>query len=175
MRDAVGKLAGGVVRVVGKSVAGGAVGPAALVLQSLGEIPVEEGAEGLDAGGVKRVDEALVEVEAFGVRRAGAGGKNARPRDGEAEAFNAEALHECDVVFVEVEEVVGDVAGLALEGFARRVGEGVPDGRSAAVFVDRAFHLIAGGRRAPDEILREAARNGRFDGGQGLRGGVEEG
>ena len=76
---------------------------------------------------------------------------------------------------VAVVEVVGDVAGLALIGFAGSVGEGVPDGGAAAVFVDSAFDLIGGGGGAPDEVVGEAVRRAD-DGGQVLRGGgIEEG
>ena len=175
MADAVGELADGVVGVVREGLGGGATGPAAFVLESLGEIPVKEGAEGLDVGGEQGVDEAFVEVDAFGVRRAGALRENARPCDGEAEAFGAEALHQLDVLLVAVVEVVGDVAGLALEGFAGGVGEGIPDGGAAAVLVDSAFDLIGGGGGAPDEVVGEAVgRSG--EGGQVLRcGGIEEG
>ena len=167
--DAVGKLADGVVGVVGEGVAGGAIGPAAFVFEGLREVPVEEGAEGLDAGGVESVGEVLVEVEAFRVGRSGAGGEDARPCDGEAKAFDAEVLHEGDVFFVAVVEVVGDVGGLALEGFAGGMGEGVPDGGAASVFVDGAFDLVGGGGGAPEKVLREAVWGGS-DGGWGLRG-----
>ena len=163
--DAVGELADGVVGVVSEGVAGGAVGPATFVFEGLGEIPVEEGAIGLDAGFVEGVEEALVEVEAFGVGRAGTLREDAGPCDGEAETFDAEALHEGDVFFVTVVEVVGDVGGLALKGFAGSMGEGVPDGGAAAVFVDSAFDLIAGSGCAPEEVLGEAVRGGGRDGG----------
>ena len=175
MRDAVGELAGDVAGVVGKGVAGGAVVPAALVFESLGEIPMEERAIGLDAGFVEGVEKALVEVEAFGVGRAGAGWENAGPGDGESEAFDAEALHEGGVFFVAVVEIVGDVGGLALKGFAGSVGEGIPDGGAAAVFVDRAFDLIGCGCCAPEEVFRESVGDGWCDGGEVLRGSLCEG
>ena len=172
--DAVGELADGVVGVVGEGMAGGDIGPAAFVLESLRKIPVEEGTEGLDAGLTKRIRQALVEVEAFGIGCAGAFREDARPRDGEAEAFDAEALHQGDVFFVAVVEVVGNVGGLALKGFAGSVGEGVPDGGAASVFVDSAFDLVAGSRGAPDEVLREAVGGGGCDGGKRLGGGLCE-
>jgi hypothetical protein len=40
--------------------------------------------------------------------------------------------------------IVGDVAGVSVVGLAGSVGEGVPDGGAAAIFVDRAFDLIGG-------------------------------
>ncbi len=136
---------------------------------------MEEGAEGLDVSGEESVDEAFVEVDAFGVGRAGALRENARPGDGETEALRPEALHQLDVLRIAVIEVVGDIAGLALKSFVGRVGEGIPDGGAAAGFVDRAFNLVGGGRGAPDEVVGEAVRRGG-KGGQVLRGGgVEKG
>ena len=73
--DAVGEMFGDVAGVVGEGLGGVARLPAALVFEGLGEIPVKEGAVGLDVGGEQLVDEAVVEVEALGVGCAGALGK----------------------------------------------------------------------------------------------------
>src|SRR5581483_245920 len=88
----------------------------------------------------------------------------------EAEATDAKALHERDVFLVAMVEVVGDVAGLALKGFSRRMREGVPDRCAAAVFVDGALDLIAGRCGAPDEVLRKATLRWWIDSGHGFGG-----
>ncbi len=107
--------------------------------------------------GEELVDEAVVEVEALGVGCAGALREDARPGDGEAVGLEAEGLHESDVFFVAVVVIVGDVAGVAVVGLAGGVGEGVPDGGAAAIFVDCAFDLIGGGGGAPEEAWRKGS------------------
>ena len=87
--DAVGEVLGYVAGVGCVGLGGLALLPAASVFEGLGQVPVEEGAEGLDSGGEEGVYEAVVEVEAFGVRGAGAGGEDAGPGYGEAEGFEA--------------------------------------------------------------------------------------
>ena len=68
------------------------------------------------------------------------------------------------------------VAGVTVVGLAGRVGEGVPDGGAAAVFVDGAFYLVGGSGGAPEESLREAAlgRNWGSSLGCGIDGEVRE-
>ena len=51
--------------------------------------------------------------------------------------------------------IAGHVAGVAILDFAGSVREAVPDRFALAVFVPRAFDLIGGGGRAPEEILGE--------------------
>ena len=97
------------------------------------------------------VDDAIVEIEALRIGLAGAVGENARPRDRQAKAFAAEALQRLNVFLVEMIEIVGDVAGVAVVRFAGSVRERVPDRRLASVFVDRAFDLIGGGGAAPEK------------------------
>ncbi len=124
--DAVGEMFGDVAGVVGEGFGGVAGLPAAFVFEGLGEVPVEERAVGLDVGGEELVDEAVVEVEALGVGRAGALREDARPGDGEAVGLEAEGLHELDVFFVAVVVVVGDVAGVSVVGLAGQCGRRCP-------------------------------------------------
>ena len=70
-------------RVVGEEVGGVAVGPAALLLKRLRQVPVVEGQPRRDALLEQGVDESRVEVEALRVDRA-AVGTNPRPRRREA-------------------------------------------------------------------------------------------
>ena len=132
---------------------------------------------GVDAVGVALIDDAIVEVKSFGIGLAGAVWENARPRDREAEAFAAEAFQCLKVLLVEMIEIVGDVAGVAVMRFAGRVREGVPDRRLAAIFSDGAFDLVGGGGAAPEEAGGEfefgglALRKGEFGKGSGCECG----
>ena len=158
--DAIGEMLGDVAGVGGEGFGGVAGLPAAFVFEGLGQIPVEEGAVGLNVVGEQFVDEAVVEVEALGVGCAGALRIDARPGDGEAVGLEAEGLHESDVFFVAMVVIVGDVAGVSVVGLAGGVGEGVPDGGAATVFVDCAFDLIGGGGGAPEEAFRKGPSGG---------------
>ncbi len=153
--DAVGEMLGDVACVVAEGFGGVARLPAAFAFEGLGEVPVEEGAVGLNAGFEELVDEAVVEVDAFGVGSAGSGGEDARPGYGESVGLKAEVFHEGDVFFVAVVVIVGYVPGVSVVGFAGSVREGVPDGGSTAVFVDCAFNLVRSGGGAPEESFGE--------------------
>ncbi len=115
-----------------------------LVFESLGKIPMEEGAIGLDVCSEELIDETAVEVDALGIGCAVSLWEDARPGDGEAIGLKAEGLHELNVFFVEVVMIVGDVAGVSVVGLAGSVGEGIPDGDAAAICFDCAFDLIGG-------------------------------
>ncbi len=101
------------------------------------------------------VDEPVVEVEALRVRRAAAGGLDARPRDAEPIGPEAQRGHQVEVLVQSVEVVACDVAGAAVHGHARRVRVRVPDARAASVDVDGALDLVGGGGRTPGEARRE--------------------
>src|SRR5882724_8925585 len=118
VRDAVGELADGVAAVVGEGLGGVSVLPAALVFEYLGKVPVVERAVRLDARVTKLIDHVLVEVQPFGVRSTCTLREDPRPCDGEAAGLEADLLHEGDVLLVEMEVVVGDVAGVSVEGLA---------------------------------------------------------
>ena len=171
MLDAVGEMLGDVAGVGGEGFGGVAGLPAAFVFEGLGEVPVEERAVGLNVVCEEFVDEAVVEVEALGVGCAGALRIDARPGDGEAVGLEAEGLHELHVFFVAVVVIVGDVAGVSVVGLAGDVGEGVPDGGAAAIFVDGAFDLIGGGGGAPEKSLRKASERWEWMGRFGPRPG----
>ena len=59
--------------------------------------------------------------------------------------------------------VAGDVAGVAVQNVARRVGEGVPDRGPAPVLTYGALDLVGGGRGAPQETFRKVARSVYLD------------
>jgi hypothetical protein len=74
--------------------------------------------------------------------------------------------------------VVGYVAGVVVFDLAGDVGEGVPNRRTAPVFVDSSFNLIGGSRGSPEEALWEAAcgwRSYMAIVGQGGEGGEHGG
>ena len=144
-------------RVLGEPVGGVAVGPAALLLQRLRQVPVVQRQPRQDAGIEQLVDEPLVEVDALRVERA-AVGTHARPRGREAVGLQPHRLHERHVVAVAVVVVARDVAVVAVDDGAGHAAEGVPDRVAAAVLVGGALDLEGGGRRAEEEVRREGAR-----------------
>src|SRR5262249_12545332 len=98
------------------------------------------------------IDQALVKVEAALLDRVAAGRKNARPRGRKPISGKIAACEQIDIVAPAVIVVAGDIAGIAVLHAPGRVGEDVPDALAASVFVNRAFDLIARGRRAPYEV-----------------------
>ena len=145
------------VDVVDEQLCRRAIRPAALVLERLRRVPVEERRDGLDPVREQLVDEAVVEIEAGLVHAPAAAGNDARPRDGEAERVEAELAHERDVLGIAVVEVAGDVARVAVPHLAGRRGEPVPDTLAAPVLGGRAFDLVRRGRSAPEEAGRQDA------------------
>ena len=142
-------------RVLGEPQRRVALGPAARVLQLLGEVPVVEGERRLDAAGQQLVDQTAVEVQA--ALDGGAAARRLHPGPGHREAVRGQAQlrHHRHVVAVAVVVVVGDVAGLAARRLAGRMAEGVPDRGRTAVLPHRPLDLVRGGRRAPEKGGRE--------------------
>ena len=119
---------------------------------------------GLDAVGQQFVDQAVVEVEAFGIGRAGAIGKYPRPCDRKPVVPDAEIPDQPDVFLVAMVVVVGAVAGRLVLDLARRVRKSVPDRAAAAVFIDGALDLIGRGGGAPHKTFGKAGRGVRIGG-----------
>gem|GEM_PF-3437672 len=145
-----GEAGGGVVGEVLRRVAGG---PAAGVLERLGQVPVVERHGGADAGAEQRVNQAVVVVEALGVLGADPGGKDAGPGERETVGAHAQIAHQRHVLGVAVELVARHVAGMAVLDLAGRAAESVPDARPAAVLARSALDLVAGRRRAPQKAV----------------------
>ena len=153
-------MLGHVARVVAERLRSLARFPSAdTILERLRQVPVVERGEGFDAVGEQLVDEAIVEVEPFGIGRAAALRKDARPGDGKSVCLDAEGFHQLDVALVAVVVIVGDVTVRVVGDLAGRVGERVPNGRHASVFGDGALDLIGRGCGAPEEAGRERARS----------------
>ena len=132
---AIAELIGDHVDVLDEGVDGGAVGPAARVLERLRQVPVVERDERLDAGLEQPVDEPIVERQARRVRLPAPAREDARPGDREAVGAEAEPLHELDVLGPAVIVVAGDGTVAAVGDGAGARGEAIPDRFAAAVFV----------------------------------------
>jgi hypothetical protein len=150
--------------VLGEPVGGVAVGPAALVLERLGEVPVVERQPRADAGVVELVDETAVEVQPALVDGAGVG---AHPVPGHREPVRrqAEVAHHRDVLGHPVVVVAGDVARVPVHHGAGDPAERVPDRRRAAVLGGGALDLVRRGGGAPEEPGREGEVASRPGGG----------
>jgi hypothetical protein len=73
-------------------------------------------------------------------------------------------------------KVARNVSRVAVRGVACDVGEGVPDGDTAAALVNGAFDLVGGDSAAPEEVLGKAVGvNGHGGDGSGERGGQHAG
>ncbi len=165
LREAIGRLARG---------------PAARVLERLGQVPVVERHEGPDARGEQSVDHSAVVVEALRVRGALTRGLDARPGDREAVAGEVHGLEQLDVLAPAVIGIAGDVTRVAVLDLARRAGEAVPDRLAPAVLPGGAFDLVRGGRGSPAEAAREDDTARRLRGhvaserGRGARHAAEQ-
>src|SRR6516225_6860751 len=152
MLDPVAEPPGHDARVVREFCGRIAIEPAAVLLQRLRQVPMIEAQPRRDAVRHEPIDQALVKVEAARLDRAAAGRQNARPRGRKPISGKIAACEQIDIVAPAVIVVAGDIAGIAVLHAPGRVGEDVPDALAASVFVDRAFDLIARGRRAPYEV-----------------------
>ena len=104
----------------------------------------------------QRVDQAVVDIMAFGIGLADAFGKDPRPGDGEPVGLDAQIPHQPHVVLVAMIMIVGDIGLVAIPDLAGRMGVSVPDRSAAAVFFHGAFDLERGGGNAPNEAVRES-------------------
>ena len=158
-------------RVVDEAVGGVAVGPAARVLEHLGQVPVVERQPRRDVAGEQLVDEPVVERQPGRVGRTGVRA-HPRPRHREAVRRGAEVGEEVHVVRHPVVVVAGDLAGVPAQDGSGDPGEGVPDGGRASVLGDGPLDLVGRGGHAPHEVGREAHGTGRLEGldGCGLDG-----
>ncbi len=134
-----------------------AYGPAAAVLERLGEVPVVERGERGDPRCEESVHQPVVEVETGRVDRAVAARDDPGPGEGEAVRARPHLLDQGDVLGDPVVVVAGDVAGVTAVHLARGVGEGVPDRGRAAVLGHGPLDLVRGGGDAPGEVGREGA------------------
>src|SRR5829696_8629660 len=147
---------GGVIRKCLRRVARGPAAEA--ILQRLRQVPVIQRRKRRDAVRQQLVDKAVVEIEAFWVRRAGPLREDARPGNRESIGLCAQRLHQLDV-FLEQAIMVGRGIPVAAIGYGPgRVRETVPDRWAAAILVYGSLDLIGRGRCAPQETVRKSGR-----------------
>lgn len=118
---------------------------AVALVETIGEIPVEEGDEGGDAGIEQVVDKLDVMVDALLVDGvvAATNGNDTRPGDGEAVGGGTERLEEINILLGAVVRVAGDDTRATVGDLAGDVAEGIPDRGTTAVSVDSTLNLIA--------------------------------
>ncbi len=141
-----------------EQVRGVAVGPAALFLECLRQVPVVERQprqnvllqEGVNQAGVV-VQPLLVDsgLATHPVRT------HSSPRGGEPVGLNAEVLHERGVGVVEVVLVAGDITVVPVKDGSRDPRERVPDRVLTSILVCGALHLVGGSGSTPEESFWE--------------------
>src|SRR5665647_83885 len=145
--------------VVDEPVGGLPVGPAAALLECLGEIPVVEGRPRLHAVVQQLVDQPGVEVQP-GPVDATAVRPDPGPGGGEPVGAEFELPHQPDVLRVAEVVVAGDLAVVVVQHGAGDAAEGIPDGVPTTLEVRGALDLEGRGRGTPQEAVREAVRMG---------------
>src|SRR5215475_4944652 len=88
------------------------------------------------------IHQAIVEIEAFRVWRAGAFWKDARPGNRESIGLCAQRLHQLNVFLVAMIVIGCGIAVAAIGDCSRLATKAVPDRRATAVFVYGALDLI---------------------------------
>ncbi len=132
-----------------------AVGPATLVLERLGEVPMEEGERRDDVMPSQGVDEASVVIETPLVRGSATLRLDPGPGHREAVRGDAEVGHQRHVGLVPVVLIARHVARAAVPDRSGRVREHVPDRDAAPIHVDGPLHLVGRRRHPPEEVRRE--------------------
>ncbi len=141
--------------------------PPPLVLERLGQIPVEQGHPGLDPSREQGVDQSIIEVEPETIHRPVAIRNDPRPGDREPVMPEAEVPDQVGVLFITMVVVASDGGTRPLLDLAGQGRESVPDRFPFAVLGRPPFDLARRGRHAPGKVVGESIRQG----GQGLRHG----
>ena len=149
--------------------------PAALVLQRLRQVPVEQGRIGRDVPFVQRLAKAFVIVDARLVHGAGAIRHDAGPGDREAIGAEMGAGDQRDVVPVAAIAVAGDGRVGVIDDRLGLAREHVPDAVLAAIRIGRAFDLRRRGGDAPFEVFRKLTRLRRKRNVRAAGGGGDDG
>ena len=129
-----------------------AMGPAALVLQGLRQVPVVEREVGRNAAREQAVHQSLIKIQALGVPGAAARGLHAGPADRKAVGIHAQAGNHVQVVRPALVMVACHAAVAAVCDGARLFAKAVPNGGSFAVNVGGAFNLKSAGGDTPDKV-----------------------
>jgi hypothetical protein len=143
-------------RILGETFRRIAIGPAAVVLERLRQVPVIQRDDGANARFEHRIGDALVVIQSPGVHASAARGLDSRPCNRVTIALDVQLAQQRDVLEVAMIAIARQVAVVAVLDAARRVREAVPDGFAFAVFLPGTLDLIGRGGCAPDEIRRKA-------------------
>ena len=101
-------------------------------------------------GGKQGIDQRVVEHDPSRVDLfLGARGQEAGPGEGETIVGDTERLHQLYVFLISMIMIASHVPRGISRDFARGVRKNVPNGGSAAIFVDSAFYLIGARRHTP--------------------------
>ena len=145
------------VGIVGKPQGRITVLPATLVLQGLGQVPVEKRGIGRDALGQHGIDHSGIVVESGRIDRAAAGRQNPRPGHRKPVGPEACASDQVNVVGIPAIAVGGHGRVGAVHDDAGLLLENIPDAGPAPVGRLSAFRLKGRGGHTPDEVLRKLA------------------
>ena len=129
--------------------------PAETVLQRLRQIPVIQRRIRRNAVRQQLVQQPIIEVEAFRVRRAVSVRKHPWPSDRETIGPDAELPDQTNVFLVSMIMVVGVVGIAAVFDLAWQMRKSIPDRAASSVFKDGALDLIGGRGRTPDKAVRK--------------------
>ena len=125
--DAIAQVFDGDLGVVLKPLYTVRVEPAALVVERKRVIPVKQGNERFNLLFKQFIDEAVVEIHAFGVYFASAIGEDAWPRERETVGLQPDCSHQVDVAGVMFVVITGAIAVISVKNVAAFVGKSVPD------------------------------------------------
>src|SRR5882757_1619706 len=143
MLDAVAQMLRDMGCVIGKCLRGVARSPAAEAIpKRLGQVPMIQGYEWLDAVRRQLVQQPVIEIEALWVWRTCSFRENARPSNRKTIGFCAQRLHQLNVFLVKMIMIGRGVGVAVIRDGPARVGETVPNRWAAAVFVDGPLDLI---------------------------------
>mmetsp|Transcript_5758 Transcript_5758/g.22365 ORF Transcript_5758/g.22365 Transcript_5758/m.22365 type:complete len:444 (+) Transcript_5758:3338-4669(+) len=150
--DAVAQATGHQLGVVEEGADGVARDPAALLLQCLGQVPVVEGAPGVQAAFEHAVHQPVVEREPRLVRHPPPLRQHARPGDRETVGVDAQRPGQVQVLRPAVVVVAGHQGIGAIADAAGLAAEAVPDGLALAVGLAGTLDLEGRRGHAPAEI-----------------------
>jgi hypothetical protein len=122
-----------------------AIAPSAILIEkSQRRIPMEQDRSNLEALLHQLREDTVIVFHALFVDRAFAKGKDARPRDREAESRHAQVFQAGEILFVEIVVRCGDVSGGVVGDLVdNAVAEEVPNRRAFAFSVDGALWWIS--------------------------------
>ena len=139
--------------IVGEAQGGVAVRPATLVLQTLRQVPVEQGGVGRHTLGQQGIDHAGIVVQPRWIDRPLPAGQDPRPADREPIGVQPRCCDQIDIFGVAAIAVGGDTGVGAVDHLAGQLLEPVPNAGPASIGGLSALGLESGRGHAPHEVL----------------------